>query len=671
MILLGRRITRLGIDTGGTYTDAVLYDDSNGHVVRTAKSLTTHYDLSIGISDVIGLIDSDEFPLSECVQIAAISTTLATNAIVEGRGGSICLLLIGHKPASLERANLNSALRGDPAVFLCGGHTAYGDESESLDLRQAKSEITKYAKSVSAFAVAGMFSVRNNEHEIAVRDLVLQLTDKPVTCTHELTANLDAPRRATTAVLNARLIAPITELVQTVRMELKNRGVTAPLMVVKGDGSMVSADIATIRPVETVLSGPAASIVGASKLSQNPVSIISDIGGTTTDIAILAGGAPRIDRDGARIGGFRTFVEAVDVVTVGLGGDSQISFTKPLEVGPNRAMPISSLGHQHPEIIEVLRKQLKEKPQEFQGCFLTRRRDTVDAQNLSRMDRKLWELMEEGPVVCEELFRDVRMQRAFNRLRTLDLAQISAFTPTDALHVLGEMNRWSVESAELAAQLWTRGFIKGMGQNWESPEEFCRDVIEAVIQKSCESLIRAAIASETSDTDMIDIGDYLMKKGISSSKSELLNVGFSISGMLSVVGAPAMPFYPEVASRLNLSFDIPKHSEVGNAVGAAAGSVTQRVSGLITSPADGIYRIHTPSGIKDFADLDEAANTATSELEALALQRANSANAIEPNVQTKRNDTIINGLGGQKIFIESQITVSVRGKANTISQSTI
>ena len=656
---------RLGIDTGGTYTDAVLYDNDDG-VIRTAKTLTTHYNLSVGIREAIDRIDSDELPLAKYVQVTAISTTLATNAIVEGRGGSVCLLLIGHKPESLDRANLSSALRDDPVVFLSGGHNAHGDESEPIDLHQAKTAIKNYAKSVSAFAVAGMFSVRNNAHEIAIRDLVLQLTDRPVTCTHELTASLDAPRRATTAVLNARLIAPITELVQTVYSELKDRGVTAPLMVVKGDGSMISVDVAKVRPVETVLSGPAASIVGAARLSRSDVSIVSDIGGTTTDIAILCDGEPRIDRQGAHIGGFRTFVEAVDVFTVGLGGDSLVSFTNPVEVGPQRAMPISSLSHQCPEIIDILKEQLKRRPQEYQGCFLTRRRLTVDIQNLSRIDNKLWEMMDEGPVSCEELFKDARMLRAFNRLRVLDLAQMCAFTPTDALHVLGKMNRWSVEAATLAAQLWTRGFSRGMEPNWDSPEQFCKNVIESVIQNSCEVLVQAAIQSESAKPNRVEVSDYLLTKAISKFDPGLVNVQLTIAGNLVVVGAPALPVYPEVASRLNLSYDIPEHSEVGNAVGAAAGSVSQRVSGLITSPSDGIYRIHTPNGIQDFSDFDEAAEVATNELETLAQQRAVASNAVEARIDTARNDKIIKGLGGQKIFIESQITVSVSGQVKTL-----
>ena len=654
---------RLGIDTGGTFTDAVLYDNAEG-VVRSAKSLTTHHDLSIGIRNVIDRIESDQFSLQNVVEFTSISTTLATNAIVEGRGGTICLLLIGHSPESLNRSNLKTALRGDPVEFIDGGHTASGSESMPLDVESAKTLILKHASSVTAFAVAGMFSVRNSSHEIAVRDLVLKLTNKPVTCTVELTSRLDAPRRAMTAVLNARLISPITQLIQSVQSELQTRGITSRLMVVNGDGSMMSAELATTRPVETILSGPAASIIGACALAEKTIKVVADIGGTTTDIAILGNGKPSTAREGAHVGEFKTFVKAVEVHTIGLGGDSQVSFERPLKLGPVRALPLSCLAYQHPQIVEVLRKQLEHKPREFQGCFALRRRSTDDLRRLNRSDHKLWKHLETGPVNCEDLFREPRMLYAFNRLKRLDLVHLSAFTPTDALHVLGLMQRWNKESAELAAQLWVRGFAERHKPPWHSCEEFCHRVIDKVIESSCEIIVRAAIAHENPDASLEEIGQLLLRKGVSAHQSKIINVAFSLNGTLAVVGAPAPPIYPQVAERLNSSLCIPKHAEVGNAVGAAAGNISQTVSGLITSPADGIYRTHTPLGVRDFQNLDESANFAISELQQIATQRTTlaAANASAPIV--KRNDILVTGVGGHKIFVESRIEVTMAGEVN-------
>ncbi len=660
---------RLGIDTGGTFTDAVLYDSESG-LLRTAKSLTTHYDLAVGIRDVIGKIDTDSSaPLSELVQVTSISTTLATNAIVEGRGGTVCLILIGYKPDALQIADLGQAIRDDPVEFIQGGHSATGDEFQPLDLDAAKAAILRHAPSVTAFTVAAIFSVRNTEHEIAVRNLVLELTDKPVTCTFELTANLNAPRRAMTAVLNARLIAPISQLIRTVRSELAAKNVEAPLMVVKGDGSMMGADVAMVRPVETILSGPAASIVGAVHLAESPVAVVSDIGGTTTDIAVLSDGNPTIARDGAMVGGFRTFVEAVDVYTVGLGGDSQVSMELPLSVGPNRVLPLSCLGQQNPAILKMLEEQLSANHQEFQGCFLLRRKESEDLNSLSRNDRKLWNELEKGPVRCDELFKEPLMVRAFKRMRRLDLVHMAGFTPTDALHVLEKMHRWSEDAACLGADIWMR-HISG----WNSDSlfadriEFAEAVIEAAVQASSLSVIKALATSEQSETVSTGLGDFLLDRAIGAKCSELLDVQLHLQGALTVVGAPAQSIYPQVAERLNAELIISKHHEIGNAVGAAIGTVQQRVSSLITSPAEGIYRAHTPSGIQDFNDLEDAAAAATKELEELANERARASQAVNSETSARRKDIVVKGIGGYPIFIESRITVTVQGEVNVSVQ---
>ena len=649
---------RLGIDTGGTFTDAVLYDSERGTVVKSAKSLTTHHDLVIGIRDVIKQIDSEDLSLSQCVEVVSVSTTLATNSIVEGRGGTVCLLLIGHSAHSLDRSNLRQALGNDPVELIRGGHTAYGDEQEPLDVEFAKQAIKKHAGFVTAFVVAGMFSVRNTEHELTVRNLILELTDKPVTCTFELTANLDAPRRAVTAVLNARLIAPIKELIEAIKTEMSARSIQVPLMVVKGDGSMIGADVAVNRPVETILSGPAASVVGACSLSDFPVGIVSDIGGTTTDIAVLRSGAPTIARQGAQVGGFRTFVEAVDVQTTGIGGDSQVRLDKQLRVGPNRCLPISALCHQWPQALQILQDQITQTPQPYQGSFILRRRASDDVNSLGKSDRLLWDRLESGPESCFSVFVEPKMVRAFERLRKLDLVQMAAFTPTDALHVLGLLTKWPQEGAQHVAAMWVRGFERNAATPWTNFTEFCEEVIQAVVNQSAEALIRAVIASESPNTSNSDIGSYLLAKGLSDNDQNMLKVELTINEALAVVGAPAQSYYRQVAKTLNTKLIIPKHSEVGNAVGAAAGSIMQRVSGLVTSPGEGIYRAHLHSGIRDFKDLESAIDVLTADLRQIAFDRAKMGKSSLSNVTTERSDVVVNGIGGQKLFIESKIVVN-------------
>ena len=197
------------------------------------------------------------------------------------------------------------------------------------------------------------------------------MTGLPVTCAHELTSNLDAPRRALTALLNARLIPQIQNLILAVRGQMTALGLDCPLMVVKGDGSLIKDEVALTCPVETILSGPAASVVGAQALSREADIVVSDIGGTTTDIAVLRGGRPVLSEDGAVVGGWRTMVEAISVHTFGLGGDSEVRLAEEpwsakagrggnsgggpgLEVGPRRVVPLSLLAQQYPSVLETL-----------------------------------------------------------------------------------------------------------------------------------------------------------------------------------------------------------------------------------------------------------------------------------------------------------------------------
>ncbi|MDW8072471.1 MAG: hydantoinase/oxoprolinase family protein, partial [Anaerolineae bacterium] len=312
----------LGIDTGGTYTDAVLFDELRG-VIASAKALTTKYDFTVGIREAVEGVLMDG-SLSRMFRLVSLSTTLATNAVVEGHGAPICLLLIGYPPDTLEYEGLGQVMKGDPVVFIQGGHTVTGDEQAPLDLVAVRQAIETHAAHVAAFAVSGYFAVRNPEHELRVRQLIREMTHLPVSCGHELSSNLNAPRRALTAALNARLIPFLYQLITAVRALLHEKGITAPLMVVKGDGSLVEAQLALERPVETILSGPAASVIGARYLSGEQNMVVVDMGGTTTDIALVQNGRPVLNRDGAVIGGWHTMVEAVAVHTFGLGGDSEV-----------------------------------------------------------------------------------------------------------------------------------------------------------------------------------------------------------------------------------------------------------------------------------------------------------------------------------------------------------
>ena len=226
---------RLGLDTGGTYTDAVLIDVNN-NVVAQAKALTTHVDLSNGIRDALIKLPTAEFSK---VILTSVSTTLATNAVVEGRGAPVGLFLIGYSPAQIQRSKLQSLIHSGKIISIEGGHDAAGRESMPFNPHSARSAILKLKNKVSAVGISGLFAVRHPGHELALKRLVEKYSTLPVTCGHELASSLNAPRRAATVAINASLIPYISDLIISVTNILEEHAIESPLMVVKGDGSLV------------------------------------------------------------------------------------------------------------------------------------------------------------------------------------------------------------------------------------------------------------------------------------------------------------------------------------------------------------------------------------------------------------------------------------------------
>jgi len=663
--------TLLGIDTGGTYTDAALFDTDKG-VIRAAKSLTTKHDLAIGVRGAVDGVLGDGVLGDENldIRLVSLSTTLATNAIVEGQGSPVCLLMIGHGPEALDRADLRKALDGDPVAFIDGGHSPSGDEQMALDLDAARAAIAAHADHVDAFAVAGYFAVRNPAHEQAVRDLIFELTGKPVSCGHDLSWRLDAPRRALTAVLNARLIPVIQQLIHAVHGILAEKSITAPLMVVKGDGSLVAEDTARARPVETILSGPAASVVGARHLAGEDDVFVVDMGGTTTDIALLKGGGPVLNVEGATVGGWRTMVEAVAAYTVGLGGDSEVWFDNgpALAIGPQRVVPISLLAHEHPGIVDRLHAQAARQPgHAHDGCFALRLRNLDDGRAiLSSTEMRLWEAMGDGPIALEKLFASDHPERSLKRLVKLGLVITAGFTPSDAAHVLGHHDAWSVEAARLGATLWARRAADyGIAPDGNI-EGFAARVMEDVVTRSGEAIVETALAEgDGAPAAAKDgLGRHFVAQALAPKQDDdgFLDFALTLRRPLVAIGAPAATYYPAVAERLNTRLVVPTHAEISNAVGAVAGGVTQTVKTLITAPDDMRYRLHAPSGIQEFANLEQSAEVAEREARALAEAHARDAGAVEVRVEVARNDSVAKGKDGSKVFIESEIVATALGR---------
>ena len=661
---------RLGIDTGGTFTDAVLVDDDR-RIVAAEKSLTTRFDLTIGIGDVI-----DKLPVAmlEQITMVSLSTTLTTNSVVEDLGAPVCVLLPGYNEGQVKQSGLLDILPAQLVVILEGGFDAVGREHQALDEDRAREFIIKLQDQVSAFAISSMFGTRNSSHENKLKAMVTELTDMPVICGHELASSLGAPRRALTAALNARMVPPIKELIASVTEILDRHQITAPLMIVKGDGSLASLDNAIEKPIGTVLSGPAASVIGACELSGLKNAIIADMGGTTTDIAIVSNGQPELCKDGATIGDWQPMVEAVRVNSIGLGGDSEVRFGghKGLIIGPRRVVPTSLLASLYPEVIPRLEAQLDGMVSARSNRFVMRLENNhALLRQLNKVEREAWDLLSESPVELDSLVLENRgYARAMARLKRLGLAIYSGFTPTDAVHVLDINSHWSKPAAELSARIWMRQmrYLYGYG-SWEAgdAEQACRQVYELVQSTISRALIEVGL-NESKFSDSVrskGVTEILTKMVLERGQNQnsLFKLDFASDYPIVAVGAPAASYYRDVARSMHIGLHLPEHADVANAYGAVMGSVIQRARVTVTQPQFGTFCLFNNDQPQHFETLAAAKKCAEDIVLLEAERKALEAGAKNPQVTLSYEDIHVNDEIDGELFLESMVIATAIGPA--------
>ncbi len=659
-----RSLYVLGVDTGGTYTDAVVYDNATRSVVAKAKSPTTHDDLAVGICGAIDAVLADASVAADSIELVALSTTLATNALVEGTGRPACLITIGFGDDALDRGGLRAAVGSDHVIVVDGGHTSHGDEVRPLDLDELAERVDQVADSVDAFAITAQFATRNADHELAAQELVRARTGLPVTCSHHLSARLNGPKRGVTALLNARLIAMVEDLVSTTRSILDERAMASPIMVVRGNGSLVSADFVRDRPVETILSGPAASLIGAAHLSDTANAIISDIGGTTTDIAVLREGRPEVSDDGAVVGGHRTMVEAVMIHTHGLGGDSEVQLADRAEgcdlvVGPRRVVPLSLLAVDHEAVVlEYLDRQANsDVVGAFDGAFVLSTKRTADA-TLDRFETQVIDAMNADILPMSAVVTTSLQLRALTRLVGRGVLRLSAFTPTDAAQVLGFQATFDATAARLGAGLFARKRDRFGVEIAASGEEFAGCVMARLERLSAEALLAASLDRDGLSGSLAT-SEIVAAALDGTTQSTALVAGLAVP--LVGLGAPAAIYYPKIGELLGTEVSVPEHAEVANAIGAAVGQVRVREEVVVSAPRRGVYRIHVGSEPETLWERPDAEARAIEVAATAAARSAESAGAVDVTVETEWIEKVID-VGGRPMFVEGRAVAVAAGR---------
>ena len=658
----------IGVDTGGTYTDAAVIDATNHCVISSAKAITTKGDLAVGVRQAIthALNNSPQAIDRRCVDLVSVSTTLATNAVVEGHGGPVGVILIGFDDAMVEKTGIRQAFPGVAVALVAGGHDHSGHPLSPLDVEALVDVAESMGTKVEAFAIASRFAVRNPEHELQARAVVSTSTGKPVTISAELSTSLDAPRRALTATLNARLISRIGHLVDAVRRAMSELDLRCPLMITKGDGTLALADAVVSRPIETILSGPAASLVGAQWLSGLNDFILSDMGGTTTDLAMFLKGRPKITDDGAQIGGWRTMVRAIDVRTVGLGGDSEVHLgtAGKIQLGPQRVVPVSLMCHRDPRTLALLEADLAdvEHGGALHGRFVVLPFGVehgnycpADRPDLSPREVAVLRRVTHVPQPLRKVGDSVSNQRILNTLRQKGLVQLVAFTPSDAAHVLGLQANWSTGGAKLAAQLLCR--LREMRfPTEERVQRLAHDVWHVTVAQTSRVILQCAFDNTLDKNPLLDAvceGQSTMGSGI---------VALSSSIPVVAVGGPVKVYYPEVGKRIRTEIVFPEFCDVANAVGAAMGVVAHGVTLRIDRDSGGGFLLHGVAGRQVFSKPGDAVDAGIALARQHAFDNVIAMGAQTPELTVSVSKKYLPGLTDDNGLLEAIIRAEAVGR---------
>ena len=333
----------LGIDVGGTFTDAVLLDNKAGgavaQVLAQAKVPTTHEDvLQCLLAALDAVLPQVEAAASKLERVV-ISSTIVTNALTEHKLDPVFLAVItgpgmnikGHVPVT--------------PYYLSGYVDHRGKVTAQIDWTKHRDLLNKKGSGVCA--VSGKFAVRDPQLEFQAEHELTKCGYKKVFLGSELSGELNFVRRTNSAYFAAQVYTLFQKFSQRITRALTERGINAPVHILKADGGTLPLEAAIQQPVEAVFTGPAASVLGIEALAAPAVNSISlDVGGTTTDIAFWEQGLPLMAKRGAVINGYPTAVRSFHMRSIGIGGDSRIHKLPDgsYQVGPEREGPAAAVG---------------------------------------------------------------------------------------------------------------------------------------------------------------------------------------------------------------------------------------------------------------------------------------------------------------------------------------
>jgi N-methylhydantoinase A/oxoprolinase/acetone carboxylase beta subunit len=653
----------LGIDAGGTYTDTVIYDLDQRKMLCKRKALTTRWDFTIGIGEALAGLDQH---LLQQVELVSLSTTLATNAIVEGDGQKVGMIVM----PPYGRMD-KEEIAYEPKALVHGQLEINGKEIEPVDeseIRNIAHRLVRENK-VKAFAVSGYAGAINPEHELKVKAVIQEETGLAVTCGHELSSILNFKTRAYTAMLNARIVPNLTSLILDLEKTIQKLGIAAPIVVVKGDGALMSASLAKDRPVETILSGPAASVAGARHLTGLKDAIVVDMGGTTTDTAALADGNVKICETGSDVGGQKTHVKALDIRTAGLGGDSLVTWKEGcFSIGPRRVAPIAWLGALYPgtdRALGALNRQLDKYAITTQDMQILALTGTADTLNHTPQEETILGLLGSRPHAINELIdrtgvlfaESLRLQR----LEEHHVIQRCGLTLTDILHVTGRFDRWSRESAEVFVRtfaLLTKMEVSRMAEH----------LLGMAVERLVLEILKRQLSEET-DPESLTINPVCktLVKNLLGGGNDQYAVRIELKRPVVGIGAPIHYFLPKIAKTLDVETLLPENADVANAIGAITSHVLIKRHLRIIPNQEGGFLIDGLAGARQFERFKDADTFAREEITRLVRDQALAAGTASREVELRTEDKMASTADGKSIFMGRSIHAKISGKPHALA----
>lgn len=660
----------IGIDTGGTYTDAAAYDFDTKTVLAGAKALTTRGDLSVGILQALDALPQEYV---HAARLISLSTTLATNACVEDRGGSARLIFFGGDPRVIRECGAQYGLPPVQDIYIPDSRTDFsGRVEKEPDWEEFRRQVRAQFRHLDGIGIVELNAMKDNAFlEKKAREIAAEECSAPVVCGHELFSELNSLQRASSTLVNARLFPIIREFLEAIHTALRSRGVDASIRIMQSDGGLMNEAFASRRPVETLLCGPAASVTGGRWLSAEENCLVVDMGGTTTDIALVTGGTPVKASGGVQVGKWRTFVKGLYIKTLGLGGDTAVRYNKSgLYLEDYRIVPLCVAAASYPRILDSLRELAQgevrhTRPLHEQYMLM---RDIAEDERYTQEEQAFCAALRDGPLPCRQaaaaVGRDIYTLDVSRLLRE-GVVQLCGLTPTDIMHIRGDYRRFSSEASLLAAQYVAAN--TGL-----TVEALCETVYDEIKRKLYRSIVLALLENQSPaymekgvGPDVLRLIDESYDNRRAGREDGLVAMLFTTRHALVGVGAPIAIFLEDVARMLGTRAVIPEHHEVANALGAVLGNAgaacTVEVKPALSADGADVYVVYGGEQNREFEDLGEAEACAAALAEEAARCEAARRGAQGELTVVCRIDRHDAQADGTAIYLGTSVTAHAQG----------